>query len=446
MTPHLSQRCVASRRIAAISSHVTCCVSGAEEARLLHGLKVIDLSTVVAGPSACAILSDLGADVLKVENPSAPDFVRQWARRDDPKKTADPSKLDRGVGSGFSQFNRGKRAIALNYQKPAGLRILKQLLADADVLITNVRNQALTKMGLDYSTVAKEFPRLIYGHLSAWGLQGPRQNDPGYDVGAFYAYTGLMDICRSSDEAPLPRYPGPFGDTLTGTQLVAGVALALLHRNATGRGQLVDVALLRAGIWSMSHPVTAHAAGNPYAAGLNPAVRTTTVVGERSTMITDATFRCKDGRWIMLLGVESGRHWAKTVKALDVGDRISSDWEVARKGNWKAVTSMVDGVMATKTYDEWSRLFTVADVWHTPVNRYEDLFQDEQANAVGAFTHVPGLSHRLVKNPIQLSSQAGKDDPLRGAPAFGEHTESVLKDLGYHGEEIANLKGAGVVK
>jgi crotonobetainyl-CoA:carnitine CoA-transferase CaiB-like acyl-CoA transferase len=193
-----SRRGAAAHRVAAINSHMKACSSNADTSsepprpKLLAGVRVLELATVVAAPSACAILADLGADVLKIENAGAPDYVRAFSKRDDPQHTADPDHLaeeDGFIGSGFTQFNRGKRALALDYRTPAGLKILKQLLAQTDVLVTNVRLKGLERGGLDYNTLKAEYPALIFAHLSAWGLTGPRQDDPGYDVGAFFAYT-----------------------------------------------------------------------------------------------------------------------------------------------------------------------------------------------------------------------------------------------------------------
>ena len=145
------------------------------------------------------------------------------------------------------RFNRGKQGMTLNYGTAEGLKIMKQLLSTADVFITNVRNKSLIKAGLDYESLKGEFPTLVYGHLSAWGLDGPQKDDPGYDFGAFWGYTGVMEIARSSDDSPMPRFPGAIGDNTTSMQMVAGVALALFHRQNTGQGQLVDAALVRSG-------------------------------------------------------------------------------------------------------------------------------------------------------------------------------------------------------
>jgi crotonobetainyl-CoA:carnitine CoA-transferase CaiB-like acyl-CoA transferase len=157
--------------------------------KILQGYKVVELATVVAGPTAAAMLADLGASVIKVENPDRPDEVRGYDG--ETAATAKPGGL-------FQQYNRGKRGITLNIQKPGGIAVLKQLLADADVFVTNVRLHSLKKLGLDYDSLKNEFPQLVYGQLSAWGLQGEKAKDPGYDFGAFWAYSGVMEAIRSS--------------------------------------------------------------------------------------------------------------------------------------------------------------------------------------------------------------------------------------------------------
>eukprot|EP00416_Gambierdiscus_australes_P004123 CAMPEP_0171144064 /NCGR_PEP_ID=MMETSP0766_2-20121228/145302_1 /TAXON_ID=439317 /ORGANISM="Gambierdiscus australes, Strain CAWD 149" /LENGTH=454 /DNA_ID=CAMNT_0011607909 /DNA_START=6 /DNA_END=1370 /DNA_ORIENTATION=+ len=423
-----------------LAPQATAAVPQASPRRLLEGYKVVELATVVAAPGSCAVLADLGADVLKIENPADPDTTRGWIKGDDPNKTADPIKK---TGSHFTQLNRGKRAMALNYHSPEGLRILKQLMAGADVFVTNVRNQSLKKLGLDYESVSKELPQLVYAHLSAWGRAGPRKDDPGYDAGAFWAYSGLMELHRSDDDASMPRFPWSFGDNTTSMQLVAGIALALLHRNQTGEGQLVDAALMRSGIWVLSHPIAVNAGGFRDANGQqHHGIRSTTKLGERRGTITFSPFRCKDDRWVQMLGMETGRHWEKTMKALGIEGQI----KLSSKTDWREAMAIADKAFATKTYAEWHEIFKAADVWHCPINQYEDLLDDEQANAAGAFAEVPGLQHKLVKAPFQLSSQAGKDNPQGPAPSFGEHTSAVLASLGYTPEDEERLRLQKVVK
>ena len=209
--------------------------------KLLAGIRVIELATVIAAPSACALLCDLGAEVIKIENPKSPDVARLWGYGDDAALTADPTlqSAPGGGGSAFSQINRGKKSIALNPTDPKGNALLLQLIATADIFVTNVRQKSLIKMGIDYETLSKRYPKLIYGHLSAWGRSGPMASDPGYDYGAFWAHTGVQDILRSSDDAAMPRFPGGVGDFTTGHQLYGGIMAALYQREREGVGQLV---------------------------------------------------------------------------------------------------------------------------------------------------------------------------------------------------------------
>ena len=164
------------QRIRVLSGHLV-----AANDRLLAGLRVVELATVMAAPGACAILADFGAEVIKVENPRAPDTTRSWGRGDDPSRTASPelNATVEGGGSAFVQLNRGKKCIALDPTKPEGNALAKRLIGTADIFVTNVRQQSLQKQGLDYESLSKEFPSLIYGHLTAFGRAGEMMNDPG---------------------------------------------------------------------------------------------------------------------------------------------------------------------------------------------------------------------------------------------------------------------------
>jgi hypothetical protein len=229
---------MASRRLEQLSRHV--CGAPAQNAQLLAGIRVVELSTMAAAPAAAAVLADLGAEVIKIESPSG-----------DPWRTTGV-KYRPGVEYGvmFEHDNRGKQSVVLDLKQGAGMKAFKQLLGGADVLLTNVRKRGLLGLGLDYESVAAEFPQLIYCHLSAWGRSGPKENNPGYDTGAYASASGIMEFFRPSDTAKLSRWPVGLGDHSTAMNLVGGIALALFHRTRTGVGQLVDVSLLRSGIWA----------------------------------------------------------------------------------------------------------------------------------------------------------------------------------------------------
>jgi crotonobetainyl-CoA:carnitine CoA-transferase CaiB-like acyl-CoA transferase len=324
-----------------------------------------------------------------------------------------------------------------------------KLLGTADIFVTNVRQKSLVKMGLDYDSLSKIFPKLIYGQLSAWGRQGAMAADPGYDFGAFWAHTGVQDIIRSSDEASMPRFPGGVGDYTTGHQLYAGLMAALFQREREGVGQLVDASLLRAGIWFLSHALSQKAGGTLWSNAKSGegtptgGIRETTELGQRRTPITNAPFRCSDDRWIQLMGLEQARHLPATLKALGLNDRDIRLTDENGKQDWRRATIVADNIFLTKTSEEWGRVLTKHGVWWKKINRFDEMFDDDQANQAGSFVQVPGVRHKLVGNPVIMS--AANHIPTKGAPKFGEDTIDVLGSLGCSPSEMKELKKLGVI-
>eukprot|EP00935_MAST-01C_sp_MAST-1C-sp1_P002225 g2225.t1 len=345
-------------RIARLRRHLLLSktAAAADRGPLLDGIRVVELATVIAAPTAAALLADYGAEVIKIENPRAPDISRSWGRGDDPAKTAQPglNETVEGGGSAFVQINRGKKSIALDPTKPEGIVLMKKLLDTADIFVTNVRNRSLKKLGLDYESLAPEFPRLVYGHLSAFGQAGPMVDDPGYDFGAFWAQSGVMDLIRSGEDASMPRFPGGIGDNTTAVQLLGGIFGALYDRERTGKGQLVDASLMRAGVWALAQPLASLYGGNGWAMSSGPdgGVRETTTLGERRTVLTQSPFRCKDGIWVHFLGLEVMRHLPAFCAALGVTEEtLFGPGGLRVKGkeiDWRAATSIVDGILAQR--------------------------------------------------------------------------------------------------
>lgn len=444
---------VANRRLRSVCRQLAAAATSVAP-QLLAGIRVVDLSTMVAAPSGAALLADHGADVIKIENPAVPDMPRRWGRGDRPEETADPRLRESepdggGGGSAFTQFNRGKRCVALDPTKPEGLTLLLRLLETADVFVTNVRSRSLVKMGLDYETLAQRFPKLIYGHLTAFGRAGPLENAAGYDFGAFWAHSGVMDTVRSSDDASMPRFPGAIGDNLTGSLLFGGILGALYHRERTGQGQLVDAALLRTGIWSMNHPISSYMGGNGYGgAAPGTGIRKTTDLGKRATDIIASPFRCADGVWLQLLGLEFSRHLPKLLAATGLrAEALFGKAGPDRETDWAAATRVVDAVMATRSSADWETAFREHDVWYARVNSFRDMPGDEQAKAIGAFVPAPALRHSLIGSPVVFSGVAAA--PARGgrAPGHGEHTDEVLhEDLGILAAELRRLRDTGIIR
>lgn len=450
------------KRAAALCRHVNPavapapCSSGeaggaaAQLAPALRGIRVVELAAVLAAPVCGALLADYGAEVIKIEDPKSPDITRSWGRGNDPAKTADPSvhATWEGGGSQFVMCNRGKKSVALDPTTTEGKALLKQMLGTADIFITNVRLKSLRKAGLDYESLQLEFPKLIYAHLSAFGRAGEMVDDPGYDFGAFWAQTGLMDLCRSSDDAPMPREPGGIGDMNTAMQLLGGIFAALYHRERTGQGQLVDACLLRAGVWSLGNALVSYMGGCPYAHGAPWGLRGSTEEGKRQTLLTKAPLRCKDGAWIQLLGNDVGRHMHKMPALLGVSEDTLYGPDKTRI-DWAAACRVADGIFAQRTLKEWEPLLKQHDVWYKPVHKFEDNLDPtspahRQTRAVGSFVEAAGVSqHELLASPVQLSAMPAR--PRAPAPKFGQHTDEVLQELGLAKERLQELKGQGVV-
>jgi len=435
-------------------------VSAAEASGVLKGIRVVELATVVAAPTACALLADMGAEVVKIEAPNAPDISRGWGGGDDLERTAQPELVKEmrerrgpGGGSAYVQINRGKRSLCLDVSLLAGREVLKRMLATADVFVTNVRLKSLQKIGLDYETLSHDFPRLIYAQLSAFGRAGPKVEDPGYDYAAFWAYSGFMDIVRSDEGGDLPRFPGAIGDNLTAVQLAGFIGTALFHRERTGKGILVDAALMRSGIMALTQPLMQYQGGNDWGRSKGKMhVRSTTKLGERETRIANLPFLCKDGTWCQLLGEDFTRHWPNTLKGLGLTpagvwgkDAVKPNGKVDwSKVDFKNATRIVDAVFATKTFDEWSAHFKTKDIWHEKVQRFEQMWEDPQAKSSGIFVAAPGVRHPLIGSPVLLGKAPA--EPRGGAPGFGQHTTEVLRELGYSPAEEEKLRGDKVVR
>eukprot|EP00930_Biecheleria_cincta_P088819 TRINITY_DN78074_c0_g1_i1.p1 TRINITY_DN78074_c0_g1~~TRINITY_DN78074_c0_g1_i1.p1 ORF type:complete len:449 (+),score=73.92 TRINITY_DN78074_c0_g1_i1:55-1401(+) len=422
--------------------------------KILSGIKVVEIATVIAGPTCCAFLADMGAEVIKIERPGEPDVARTWGLKDDPGKTASPELFNSelGGGSSFTQFNRGKRSLVLDIQKPEGKAILKKMLATTDLFVTNVRAKSLKKLGLYYDDLKDEFPRLIYGHLNAWGVQGPMTEAPGFDVGAWWAYSGIMELARPSDDSPMPRQVGGIGDSVLAVQFAGFLGTALYHRERTGQGQLVDAALMRSGLAAIAHPVCAAAGGNKFITGpIQEAggmgyIREPTVLGQRRTSISYVPFRCKCGQWIHMMDLVPDRLNPKIFKAFGITelDVFGPPETHTKTGeHMKKGTAVIDKIMGTKTWAEWKPIFEKNDIWHAVINKFENMLDDEQAQANGALVHHPDIRHPLIGLPVLLSAHTA--EPAGRAPIFGEHTSDVLRDHGFTAAEEAELRKKKVI-
>jgi len=425
----------AKRRLAAFSDRF-----GAEfiDRALLSGVKVLDWTSMAAGPGAAAMLADFGADVVHVEVPKGDPWRRVL------RGPLDTPSGAVGHGSAFEHDNRGKRSVTLDLTQSAGVRAFHALLATADVLICNTRMAGTQRLGLDYETLRRRYPRLVYAHLTAWGREGPMRDAPGYDAGAFWAGTGMLDLMRENDEAGngIPRLPGAAGDHATSLALVAGIALALFNRERTGQGRLVDVSLFRAGLWCNGMFLSAAAADLSTAQKLRDPKR------------LGATFRaykCRDGADVQLLGYQPKRHTPALLRAMGL-EALPAD------------PAALNELFARKDAAEWEAIFDREGVWYTRVMHFEDLLGGgevaggkmsqaaQQAAETGAFltgeSDTRGFA--VVASPIKVGHGLGaSNEPPSGAqgtaraPLLAEHLEAVMAEAGVSTAQFAELKAQG---
>jgi crotonobetainyl-CoA:carnitine CoA-transferase CaiB-like acyl-CoA transferase len=398
---------------------------------VLQNYRVIELGMWVAGPAAGGLLADWGADVVKVETPVGDPMRRLFqllAGHGQPESP--PFDLD----------NRGKRSLVVDLSYAEGLAVLDRLLDGADVFLTNLRPEAVERLGLGPDALLARFPRLVYASVSGYGLTGPDRARAGYDVGAFWARSGIAMLMAPGDDPP-PGVRSGMGDHVTGLTAVAGILAALLEREQTGRGQLVEVSLLRTGIYTVGWDLGIQSrfgklgSVQPRTSELNPMCN---------------CYCSGDGHWFWLLGVEADRMWPKLCAALEREDLLSDERFASARGRRHHATELVellDDLFGAAKRDELTASFDRHDVWWAPANTPAEVWDDPQAVAAGAFVDVPeGASspaHRAVATPVVF--HGATESAPRPAPGLGEHTDAVLADAGYGADEVAALRSSGVV-
>ena len=401
---------------------------------LLSGIRVVEMGLWVAGPAAGGILADWGAEVVKIEMPGGDPMRKLFGALSGSKEERCPP---------FDLYNRGKKSIALDVNHPDGMALVQRLVATADVFITNMRPQFLQRVGLDHATLLAQHPRLVYASLTAYGLEGPDRDAPGYDMAAFSGRSGLADRATPPGAAP-PILPGGLGDNVTAITTVAGIMGALFHRERSGQGQLVSTSLLRTGIYSIGMDVATRVGLGRVAA---PPRRTK----PQNPLMN--TYCASDGKWFWLVGAESERHWPGIAKALGDPTLASDERFVTpreRRRNAQALVEAVDALTARHTRDEWAAIFRSHEVWWAPINSVDDLLRDPQVLASGAFVHVPvpdgqptPESFNGVATPVDFGlTRAGPAGP---PPAIGADADVLLTSLGLDGDELSRLRSLGVL-
>jgi crotonobetainyl-CoA:carnitine CoA-transferase CaiB-like acyl-CoA transferase len=394
----------------------------------LHGVRVVELGVWIAGPGAGGILADWGADVIKVE-PLSGDPARGFGRM---------LGGDLDVNPVFELDNRGKRSIALDLSTSEGREIVDELLAAADVLLTNIRPTALGRLGLGPDEVLDRHGRLVYALITGYGLTGPDADRAAYDVAAYWARAGVAEALRAPG-GPLPFQRGGMGDHTAAMTAAAMISAALVARERTGRGQLVSTSLFRQGLYTIGFDVNVSLMwGRTIATGTREAMWSPTM----------NNYTAADGRAFWIVGLENERHWPALARVVGRADWLD-DPRYARPGerarNARELIAALDEIFGARTLDQWAETFaTEPELFWSPVNSIEDLLTDEQFHASGAVVDVPDEDggRGMLATPVDFDRRP--PSPRWRAPALGEHTKAVLAELGRDPDTIDRLLDCGV--
>ena len=391
--------------------------------RSLSGIRVLDLTQVMAGPFSAMLLADLGADVIKVEPPGG-DSTRQM-----------PGAVGTDTPA-FNAVNRGKRSIVINLKTIDGREALHRLVGPTDILVENYRPGVMESLGFGYDALAKEHPRLIYASISGYGQTGPARHKGGFDLIA-QGVSGIMSVTGDPDGPPV-KAGVPLTDLGAGLFSVVGILAALEARHRTGLGQRIDTSLVDAGVALSVWEAAEYFAGTGVPVALGSAHRMNAPY---------QAFRCADG--YITIGGANERIFRRLCEVLghpewpsmpDFADNAS------RVRHREDLAARIEAITARQPRTHWLSLFEAHDIPCGPINDYAQVFADAQVRAREMVVEVehPRLGRvRSLGSPIKMSATPA--NPARRAPLLGEHTNEILTEMGMSEEEIARLRASGAI-
>jgi crotonobetainyl-CoA:carnitine CoA-transferase CaiB-like acyl-CoA transferase len=393
---------------------------------LLQGYKVVELATFIAGPAAAGMMGDWGADVIKIEGLTG-DAIR-WVR----------PELRPDIPPNFEIDNHGKRAIALDYSKPEGRAIVLDLIRNADVFVTSVRQSSLARAGFDFATLHQLNPGLVYASVSGYGLEGPAAELNAFDLTAFWSRSGIGGQMFRPNEMPSSA-PIGVGDHVTAISLALGVMTALLERSKSGKGRLVEASLLRTGVYAGSYAISEYARR---AVTLPPQ--------SRAEAETTGFFQSQEGRWFSFYPNNPARDWPTVFAAAN-----RSEWEddprfstaEGRNANNRALKDALDTAFSERPMTAIAEVLNERGLTWSPVQSVADVIEDPFVAAAGCFISVDdgaGGEFQVAGPPVRFPGEASRRAGI--VPRVGEHTDELLLELGRTEAEIRALKSAGVVR
>ena len=392
----------------------------------LKGIRVLEMSQIMAGPTCGLLLADLGAEVIKIEKTPAGDDTRKFL----------PPEIN-GEAAAFMMMNRNKKGIALNLKDKDGVKIFKEMVKNSDVVLENFRKGTLEKLGIGYDVMSEINPKIILCEISGYGRTGPYADKGGFDLVA-QGMSGLMSITGESKDKPPMKVGAPITDITAGLLASSGILAALIHREKTGEGQKVDTSLFEAGIvhtyWQSAiagatgqspgplgsaHPLTA-----PYQA-----------------------FKTKD-KWITV-GASNQNTWLMLLKAInrqDLQENKKFSSNLNRKENIDQLVDILSSELIKKTADEWLKIFDNNGLPCGPINSITEMFEDPQTihrEMVIEVDNKKAGKSKAIGMPIKFSKS--KTEKSKGAPNLGEHTREIMLSFGYKHEEIEDFYNRKVI-
>ena len=400
---------------------------------ILNGIRVVELATYIAGPAATVILGDFGADVIKIEAPSRPDPYRGANLRGGDSPTSP-------YPYGYIADNRNKRAIALDIKQSRGREIFDTMIRTADVFVTNMPIPTRERLSIGYESIKGLNEKIIYASISAYGEHGPEADRPGFDSTALWARTGLMDLVKPSPDSPPARSLPGMGDHPTAVSLFAAIMTGLYRRERTGEGSPVSTSLMANGVWLNALLAQAVLCGAevkcrpPREAAENP---------------LHNLYQTRDGRWLHIVFNTNLHRWPEFVSLLgipEIGQDPRFQSHESRLVNNRALIGILEPAFAARDYDEWVELLTANRFTFGDVRKTEELLSDPQMVEGGVLRPIQdgaaGADY-VVDTPLWVE-QSPKMPPTM-PPEFGEHTDTILSELGFNEQHIAELRRAGVV-
>ena len=403
-----------------------------DETRVLEGIKVLDFGSFVAAPAAATVMSDFGADVIKIEQPGVGDLYRYLPLV--------PQMPDCDLNYPWLVVSRNKRSMTLDIKKPGAREPFEKLVKECDVFITNLPPEVLERLKIRYEDLAPLNPRLIHASFTGFGELGPEASNPGYDATAWWARSGLMEHSRAagSDRATMPPAAG---DNATSMSVLSAIMMALYRRERTGKGGRVYTSLLASGVWSNSVALQSALCGvKMFNDPANPQVNIQDLVNH---------FECRDGRAFIIAVMASDRGWPTFASCIGRPD-LATDPRYATVGargaNMAALMEILNETFAQKDWAEWQKILLSNRITVAPINNVEDAIKDVQVLANNMIVDMDlggGRTVKTVNSPIWLDGET-KVKPRRPAE-LGEHTEEILRHAGCADADIAALRASGAI-